>query len=330
MTVAVASIMSNESTQHERHAPNRVLVTFGSKRTGTEGIATKIAETLRELGHAVDCVRANEVRDLGRYAAVIVGGALYAHRWVREASRFVRRNVDELRRVPVWMFSSGPLDNSATERDIEPVPQVRSLMARVGARAHATFGGSLATDAKGFIAAAMAKKVAGDWRDWEQVQNWAFEVSMSLERDPHVAAPPPVPRRWLLAALCLFVGLTAIGGGIALVASPSGSYVKLPLAILAHSPFTSFLIPGLLLLCIVGVGNLIAGVLVACRARSGDGVAAAAGVALFVWIVTEMVMLRTVEPFQVAYLAIALAIMVESVRRWSRARIAYPLRPIAV
>jgi menaquinone-dependent protoporphyrinogen oxidase len=92
---------------------NRVLVTFGSKRGGTAEIATAIADTLRAQGLTVDCVRAAGVRDIARYDAFVVGGALYAARWIREARRFVNRNAATLRARPVWMFSSGPLDDSA-------------------------------------------------------------------------------------------------------------------------------------------------------------------------------------------------------------------------
>ena len=80
----------------------------------------------------------------------------------------------------MWLFSSGPLDDSAGERTIPPVGQVRSLIDRVNARGHATFGGRLAIDAKGFPASAMAKKNAGDWRDPECIRRWAGEIADSL------------------------------------------------------------------------------------------------------------------------------------------------------
>jgi menaquinone-dependent protoporphyrinogen IX oxidase len=46
--------------------------------------------------------------------------------------------------------------------------------------AHMTFGGRLTPDAKGFPASAMAKKVAGDWRDEESVRLWATSIAASL------------------------------------------------------------------------------------------------------------------------------------------------------
>jgi len=70
-----------------------------------------------------------------------------------------------LRHIPVWLFSSGPLDDSADHDAIAPTRDVAVLMERVGALGHATFGGRLSADAKGFPASAMARKRSGDWRN---------------------------------------------------------------------------------------------------------------------------------------------------------------------
>jgi hypothetical protein len=56
--------------------------------------------------------------------------------------------------VPFWFFSSGPLDDWSEDRDIPPTLQVQTLLDRVGALGHVTFGGRLAPDARGFPASA--------------------------------------------------------------------------------------------------------------------------------------------------------------------------------
>ena len=157
-----------------------VLVAYGSKRGGTEGLAQMLADGLRSEALKVDLAPARQVRDLSGYDAVLVGGALYVGRWYSDARRFVRRNAGALCQRPTWFFSSGPLDSSAAEGDIPPVKGVRALMGRVGARGHATFGGRLAPDAKGYPASAMAKKSSGDWRDQDQVNTWARAVASEL------------------------------------------------------------------------------------------------------------------------------------------------------
>jgi Flavodoxin domain len=105
----------------------RVLVTFGSARGGTEGLAQTVAEGLRDEGFSVDLVPAGQVHGLDGYDAVVVGGALYAGRWHKAARRFVKRHTTELTQRPVYFFSSGPLDGSATQREIPPVRGVKAL-----------------------------------------------------------------------------------------------------------------------------------------------------------------------------------------------------------
>jgi len=289
--------------------PVKALVTFGSKRGGTAEVATAIAEALRGAGFEVDCVPARAATDVDHYDAIIVGGAVYARRWAHEARRFVIRHAAVLRKRPVWMFSSGPLDDSATQHELAPVRAVAELMARVGARGHATFGGRLTKDAKDFPASAMAKTRAGDWRDWARIRAWAQDIARDLADRPHSAPYRPPGGDRALAALCLAVGVTAIAGGTALVSGPDGRYARLPLSTLAHSPFTSFLIPGVLLLVVVGLGNLVAGTLVWRHHRRAHEAAFGAGVALWGWIVTEIVMLGTANLLQIIYLVISLAIV---------------------
>ncbi len=54
--------------------------------------------------------------------------------------------------------------------------------------------------------------------------------------------------------LLSFLGLSAFGGGLTLIISPSGKLLGgLPLSLLENSPFDNFLIPGIILFIILGV-----------------------------------------------------------------------------
>jgi hypothetical protein len=105
-----------------------------------------------------------------------------------------------------------------------------------------------------------------------------------------------------------------------LVARPDGALVHMPTSALAHSPFSTFLVPGLLLLLAVGIGNTAAGLLMLRDGLRANESALAAGAVLLGWIVTEMVMLRTIHPFQIVYCAAAVIIMNEALRRRARDR----------
>lgn len=158
----------------------RVLIAYGSKRGGTTGLAEMIGDELTAAGFRTSVQPAREVRDLDGYDAVVIAGALYASRWHRDARRFARRHARALRHRPVWLVSSGPLDDSAVAGDVPPVKQVTRVMSKIGARGQVTFGGRLEADARGFPASAMAKTRAGDWREPAHIHRWASAIAEDL------------------------------------------------------------------------------------------------------------------------------------------------------
>jgi len=170
----------------------RVLVTWSSKRGGTAGIGRILGQELAASGFDVVAVPVREVKSLAGFEAAIVGGALYANCWPAAARRFVNRHVRQLRRIPVWFFSSGPLDDSADRRAIPATRQVSALAERIGAQDHVTFGGRLDRQATGFPARAMARKKAGDWRNADVIRAWASKIAVAL---PTARAHPGWDRR---------------------------------------------------------------------------------------------------------------------------------------
>jgi hypothetical protein len=57
----------------------------------------------------------------------------------------------------------------------------------------------------------------------------------------------------VLIFLQTFLGLNGVAGGAAFVLAPDGSLLQMPFSHLRNTPFSSFLIPGLLLLRFLGV-----------------------------------------------------------------------------
>lgn len=161
--------------------PDSVLVAYGTTNGSTARIAETIAEVLRKDGLRAEALPARTVRSVAPYDAVVVGGGLYAGRWQKDARRFVRRHEHDLAERPLWLFSSGPLDPSASERDIPPVPGVKRAMHRLDAREHVTFGGCLEEGAKGWVARMILRSgKGGDFRDFPAIEAWAARIGSQL------------------------------------------------------------------------------------------------------------------------------------------------------
>lgn len=163
--------------------PSSVLVAYGTTNGSTAEIAAAVAKVLREDGLTVDVLPARDVASVASYEAVVVGGGVYAGRWQKDARHFLRHHRRALAGRPLWMFSSGPLDASASERDIPPVPGVKRAMVRLDAKEHVTFGGCLEEGAKGFIARKIISSgKGGDFRDFTEIEAWAKRIAGELAR----------------------------------------------------------------------------------------------------------------------------------------------------
>ncbi|HLX40683.1 MAG TPA: hypothetical protein VKR42_09120 [Ktedonobacteraceae bacterium] len=111
--------------------------------------------------------------------------------------------------------------------------------------------------------------------------------------------------RTALLALNLFVGLTAIVGGIAILL---GAF-QMPGEWLQNTPFSSYQIPGMILAVFVGGSALVAAVAVMVRSEWDALASLVAGVILAGWIVSEVVMIGLQSGLQPFYFAIGLLII---------------------
>jgi menaquinone-dependent protoporphyrinogen oxidase len=161
-----------------------VLVAYASKRGSTAEIAETVAATLRRAGVEVDLESVEEVKELDRYGAVILGSAVYMKRWRGDARHFLKKHRKALRQVPFWVFSSGPVSDSANDNPdwMEP-PNLVEKVEEMGARGHVVFGGSLPLQPRGMMERAMVEgtpKQHRDRRDWSEIREWADQVASEL------------------------------------------------------------------------------------------------------------------------------------------------------
>ncbi|GAA4524970.1 flavodoxin domain-containing protein [Amycolatopsis samaneae] len=155
-----------------------VLVAYAGKTGGTREIAEVIAEVLRDHGLSVRVLDAAEVTAVQEYAAVVLGSALYFHRWRPEAVRLLERNAEALAGRPVWLFHSGPCGPGAGTARVSLPARVALLAARIDAERTETFGGRLdPAKARGVVARLVASgQRAGDFRDWDRIRAWASDI----------------------------------------------------------------------------------------------------------------------------------------------------------
>jgi menaquinone-dependent protoporphyrinogen oxidase len=174
-----------------------VLVTYATKYGSTQGIAERIAETLKAEGLTVELQPVTAVKDLTRYDAFVIGSAAYMGSWLKEAGEFVRRNRDRLAARPVWLFSSGPIgtetkDSKGQDMLVAAEPkEFAEFAATIEPRGKRVFFGAL--DSKKLrgvhrlfsLAPASAKVlIEGDFRDWKLIEAWARDIAHELALTP--------------------------------------------------------------------------------------------------------------------------------------------------
>lgn len=100
-----------------------------------------------------------------------------------------------------------------------------------------------------------------------------------------------------------FQGLSGVAGGLGLALDPSGSSLGLPAAWLEGSPFASYLVPGLVLLTVLGIGPLIVAYGVWRRRPWSRRGSLLVGLALFVWLGVEVAVIgyQPDPPLQLIY-----------------------------
>jgi menaquinone-dependent protoporphyrinogen oxidase len=158
----------------------RVLVAYATKMGSTREIAETIAVVLQATGHDAVASPVRGIRSLDGWDAVVIGSALYAAHWQRDAHRFVVRHLAALQARPVWLFSSGPLDLRLAAADLPITPNAAEIVAQIAYRGHRTFGGRLDPAQPGIDAQILATHQVGDFRDWAAIRAWAAAIAHEL------------------------------------------------------------------------------------------------------------------------------------------------------
>lgn len=92
---------------------------------------------------------------------------------------------------------------------------------------------------------------------------------------------------YFLGSLQAFIGFTAVAGGFRLVSNPRG-IPEFPIEWLGNSPFTNYFIPGLVLLIVIGFGNVLGGAITFLSKKYSGSIAILLGVFLILYMTIEV------------------------------------------
>lgn len=107
----------------------------------------------------------------------------------------------------------------------------------------------------------------------------------------------------LLFILHAFVGIGALFGGLAAITNPQNP-VGATVDLLKNSPFSNFLIPGILLFTVIGLGNVITAFMFRFKLRFQGYISSVFSWALVIWIVVQCIMLNTVHFLHISFFII--------------------------
>lgn len=171
-----------EASYGDARAPGgRILVAYATANGSTAGVADAIGKQLASGGVSVDVRHVGSVRSLQPYAAVVVGSAIQNSKWLPDAAEFVRKNRDDLKKVPTALFIVCMV---VKQDNGKSMPYVKGYLDPVRAMVRPV--------SEGYFAGAMRFKdhpyplrlalrfwfaitglKEGDHRDWQAIRAWA-------------------------------------------------------------------------------------------------------------------------------------------------------------
>ncbi len=172
----------------------KALIVYGTRGGATKQIADEIAKVFDGQGFTTTVKDAKESRgvDAGAFDLIVVGSSVWATKWKRQATAFLKRNRKTLAGKKVALFSSGLAGDDPKQMDFasQSIAKVASQFPEIRPLALAYFGGCINFDSPNFMARFMAKMMKKDFekkgidtskpvdhRDWDAIRRWAADVA---------------------------------------------------------------------------------------------------------------------------------------------------------
>ncbi len=109
----------------------------------------------------------------------------------------------------------------------------------------------------------------------------------------------------ILPIIHAFVGIGAIAGGLAAILNPDAP-LGMSTEVLKNSPFSNYLVPGIILLSVIGLGNIISALTFRLNSKYQGYISSVFSWALVIWITVQCIMLGSVVFLHVLYFIIGL------------------------
>lgn len=139
----------------------------------------------------------------------------------------------------------------------------------------------------------------------------------------HAQLQPATPRverpiyAWLVTGLALFTAIPAILVGVQLVTDTTGASIGFPAGWIEATPFGSYLVPGLYLLLMNGVGMLVLAALAVKGHWAAPWLTGILGTGLVIWILVQIVVMPEFSFLQAIFGVVGLVLATISVA-WLR------------
>ena len=175
-----------------------VLVAYGSRAGSTREIAERIATRLRRHAETVEVLSVDQVIDVDRYRAVVLGSGVYNGSWTADTVELVRRSAATLATRPVWFFSVG------TFGDRHPVigrmmvrepREINEFTAAIHPRDYRVFAGVIDGAHWPWYGKLVLRAFGGrfgDNRDWRDIETWADGIGRVLASHAERSQPARV------------------------------------------------------------------------------------------------------------------------------------------
>jgi hypothetical protein len=126
-----------------------------------------------------------------------------------------------------------------------------------------------------------------------------------------IATPARVQRpwyAWLGAIIEVVTALLAIPVGLLFITDPTGASMQLPPGWIEQTPFGSYLIPGLYLFAVNGVGMLVLAILTGLGHWVAPWLTGVLGVGMIVWISVQLLVMPETMILQPIFMAVGFAL----------------------